>query len=695
MRKFMMLSGIVCFLVFAGFSYGQKKELSYEQIFKGAPSGLFKALPVISGWADDEHYLLVQKDSLSGKPALISVDAKTGKAVPYMEKPSARIEMIGNTEKNITTSPDGKWVAFTRDNNLYAREISTGKEVQFSSDGSNDIYNGYAAWLYYEEILGRNSHYRAFWWSPDSRHIAFMRFDESQVPVFPIYNSEGQHGSIEQQHYPKPGDKNPEVRIGIASVDHPAPLYADFDQRADQYFGEPVWTPDGSSLWVQWMPRSQDNLKIYAVDPSSGNKKEIYDEKQKTWIDLDLPNRINFLPDGKGFILKSDRTGWMHLYFYSMDGALINPVTQGDFTVTDLVKADAEKKWVYFKARKENSARTDLYKINLNGKGLTRLTFGNYSHDTISVSPKGSYFITTYSNLSTPWKMALVDSKGKIIRELGDSKGNAFDDYHLSRTEMVRVKSTDGLFDLPVTITYPLHFDPGKKYPVYISIYGGPDHSMVYDRWHKDVLKNQWLAKEGVIQVSMDNRASGHFGRAGMNYVYRQLGKYEIEDFMDCGRWLRTQPFVDTSKLCITGGSFGGYITCMALTYGADVFNYGIAISSVTDWRLYDTHYTERYMGLPEENPEGYRITSPQNYLQQYRGLLRIVHGNMDDNVHMQNSIQLIDKLEDLHKHFEFMIYPGERHTLRGLKAAHSTDEKYKFIYDHLLNKPMPENFWK
>jgi dipeptidyl-peptidase-4 len=204
-----------------------------------------------------------------------------------------------------------------------------------------------------------------------------------------------------------------------------------------------------------------------------------------------------------------------------------------------------------------------------------------------------------------------------------------------------------------------------------------------------------WWAKEGMIQVAMDNRSSGHFGKFGMNYIFRQLGKFEIEDYMQCARWLRQKPFVDSTKICITGGSFGGYLTCMALTYGADVFNYGVANSSVTDWKLYDTHYTERFMDTPQENQLGYQNTSVLAYADRYKGLLRINHGATDDNVHMQNSIQLIDKLQDLKKHFEFMVYPGQRHGIGGAKGQHNRLETYRFYYKNLLNKPIPESFWK
>jgi dipeptidyl-peptidase-4 len=377
-----------------------------------------------------------------------------------------------------------------------------------------------------------------------------------------------------------------------------------------------------------------------------------------------------------------------------MDGKLLNPITQGEFTVKDLLRIDEKQKTIYFTARKENSARYDVYMATLDGKKLNRLSFGEYSFTNIMISPNGKYFFANYSNISTPTVAAIMDNKGKVVRELGNAKAENYDAYQLPKKEIIRVKSDDGLFNLPVSITYPSNFDASKKYPVLVSIYGGPNAGTVYDTWR--LLPNEiWWAQEGLIQVAIDNRSSGHFGKMGMNFIHRQLGKYEIEDYMTVGRWLKQQPWMDTAKLCITGGSFGGYMTCMALTYGASVFNYGIANSSVTDWLLYDTHYTERFMDQPSENPEGYKQTAVLTYANQYKGLLRIVHGTSDDNVHMQNSIQLINKLEDLKKHFEFMLYPGERHGIGGAKGLHNRTEAYKFYYDNLLNKPMPTDFWK
>jgi dipeptidyl-peptidase 4 len=291
-----------CLLLFAVSTHAQKQNFTYEQIFKNSETNVVQPLPVIKGWTDDTHYILSQKEP-SGRMIPYLVDVKTGKAVPYPDNeiiapPLANIP----GSNNITSSPDHNWTAYTKkDNNLYIKNLATGKETALTSDGSATILNGYASWVYYEEILGRASKYKAFWWSNDSKHLCFMRFDESEVPVFPIYVADGQHGYLENTRYPKAGDKNPEVKIGIASVASGEITWADFNAKDDQYFGAPVWSPDGQ-LWVQWMNRKQNNLKVYNIDLANGSKKEVYNELQDTWIDLDDTERITFLSAGKGCI---------------------------------------------------------------------------------------------------------------------------------------------------------------------------------------------------------------------------------------------------------------------------------------------------------------------------------------------------------------------------------------------------------
>lgn len=684
-------------------AFAQDKAFSYEQAFRGSSTNISKPLPTIRKWIDDDHYLEMRKDDADGKVKPMQVEVKTGKATPFQETaPSTAVPagpaLVIKGARNQTLSLDGKYAAYTKaDNNFYLYDLTNKKELPITRDGSETILNGYASWVYYEEILGRASNYKAFWWSPDSKKICYMRFDDAEVPMFPIYVADGQHGYLERTRYPKVGDKNPATQVGLLDVASLQTVWTDFNSKDDQYFGTPIWTPAGN-LWISWMPRSQDLLKVYDVNTTTGAKKEVYTESQKTWISLDDNDRFHFINNGKQVIVSSDQSGWKQLSLYNSDGTLVNPITTGNYTVTDIVSIDEKEKTVYFRARKESSARFDLYKVGLNGKNLTRLTFGDYSHDLINMSPNNKYFITTYSNTQTPPAMALVDTKGKKLRDLGDSKGAAFGEYALPKVELTRVKSADGKFDLPVLITYPIAFDPNKKYPVLVSIYGGPDAGTVYDRWRQPAGAGQWFAQEGMIQVAFDNRSSGHFGKEGQNYIYRQLGYYEMQDYITCAEWLRAKSFVDTSKICITGGSFGGYMTCMALTYGAGVFTHGVANASVTDWSLYDSHYTERFMDTPAENPDGYKKTSVMTYTDRYKGLLRIVHGTTDDNVHMQNSIQLINKLQDQKKHFEFMLYPNERHGIGAnvpAKRVHNSLEAYKFYYDNLLRKPMPEQFWK
>ena len=646
----------------------QKKELTDAQYFKSDFKGITRPLPVVNRWIDDSHVLLMKGGKLSFLDCKTGVerdatdaDTKTTDAPKsaafnksgdiYVTINGVETQLTTDKEKktNPTISPDNSYVAFTKKNDLYTINISTKKETRLTTDGSDVIMNGYASWVYTEEILGRASTYRTFWWSPDSKRLAFFRTDDSPVPPYTITDGNGQHGYVEKERYPKVGDPNPEVKIGIVAPEGSTITFADFNEKDDQYFGAPYWTPDGSALLVQWLNRGQNNFKLWSVNPATGAKNELYDEKQKTWIQLeDGYQRLHFLNSSKNFILESDQTGWNHLYLFDAAGKQINAITSGKFTVLNVKLIDEKRGVVYFTARsRENTARVDFYSVNLTGKNLQRLTFGDYNHNDISVSPNSSYFITTYSNTATPLKMTLVNNKGKIIKEISNTKGDEFADYNLAATELLRVKSDDGLYDLPMKVTWPVNMDRNKKYPVLISIYGGPNAGTCWDSWSLTG-NQQFYAKEGLIQVVMDHRASGHFGKEGVNYMYRNLGYWEMKDYSTMVKWLITNGSADSTKICITGFSYGGYLTCYALTYGSDVFTHGMAGGSVTDWSFYDTHYTERFMDTPTENPEGYRSSSVLTYVDKYKGKLQIVHGVIDDNVHIQNSINLISKLQDL-----------------------------------------------
>ncbi len=708
-----------------------RERPSFAQIFKNAEPRLTRPVPNVTGWADDARYIESRRSPGVPRPATILVDAASGKEQPgpdlqefadllgtdidpassvtsalsagiYIYNASHDLMCLGTRghramkltsgpeeEHTPVISPDGKHVAFTREHDLYSVEIATGKETRYTTDGAALIYNGWAAWLYYEEILGRASQYRAFWWSPDSRSIAFYRFDETGVPEFPIFVADGVHGSTERTRYPKAGDPNPRVRFGIVPVGTPLVTWAGFDETVDQYFGPVFWTPNSKAVFVQWMNRGQDSLVLYGVTPGTGKAERVLLEHQASWVDWF--ESIHFLQDNSGFIVLSDRNGWPHLYLHSMSGALRAQLTDGPWAVTGVEAIHDADRTLFFTARKEASTRTDLYSVRLDGKKMRRLTFGEYTH-TVKVSPHGAYFTTQYSSVSEPPRLALLRGDGKIIRELGTSKTEAFDSYELALPSMLTIPTPDG-YALPAVITRPFDFDPTTRYPVLISVYGGPNAGSVYDGWKS--LGGQWLAREGVIQMSVDHRGSGHFGKTGAAMMHRKLGTWEMKDYIAVVQWLRAQSWVDSTRVCITGGSYGGYVTALALTAGAGFFTHGIAEYSVTDWKLYDSHYTERFMDSPAENPEGYHEASVLTHAHTYHGSLRLVHGTSDDNVHMQNTIQLVDTLEDLNKQFELMLYPGGRHGWGGPKAVHLRTDTYRYYYEHLIRKPFPEELFK
>ena len=708
----------------------QKKKLTYQQVYLRGEPRLTGQLQRIQGWLDDSHYLESKNNSPDekAKPKLMKVNAVTGEATQYFDfdkykeklpkgfslgSSSARTHdytgflfnhkndlyyfctktekfkrLTANVppEKNPKLSPNGKWVAFTREHNLFALEIENGLEHQLTYDGSDVVYNGWASWVYYEEILGRRSRYAAFYWSPNSQKIAFLRFDDSNVPKFPLYRADGVHGELEIERYPKPGDPNPDVKLGIVDLSENKTVWIDTKGDSKQYVAWPFWTPDSKQLFFQWLNRGQNNLKIYSADPETGKKTEIYNEKQSAWVDWF--ESIYFLKDGSGFIIRSDKDGWSHLYYYSMKGRLNARLTKGEWSVRGIDLVDENNKVIYFRRTLGNNLETHLYRVNLKGKNLTRLTTIAGNHR-CQVSHTVSYFIDSYNNIQQPTKVDLYSKDGKLIRNLGDSKLAIMDEYDLGKVELFTIPSGDG-FDLPAIWILPPDFDKTKKYPVLFRIYGGPASGTVSNSFQR--MSGHFLAQNGIIFMSVDHRGSGHFGKKGVALMYRNLGKWEMHDYIAAVKWLRKKPFVDQTKIGISGGSYGGYTTCMALTVAANYFTHGIAASSVTDWKLYDTVYTERYMDTPQENPAGYDYGSVMTHAENYKGRLLITHGTMDDNVHMQNTIQFIDKLTDLNKDFELMLYPNARHGVSFPKRNHVSRESVQFWFKNFLGKDLVIN---
>jgi dipeptidyl-peptidase-4 len=684
----------------------------------------------ILGWTDDTHYQIRNFDS--DKNAVIqSVDIKTGKGVVIPPPKSEREALIqalpeGTTlglndvispekksvviikdndlffftvgdkdlkrltndktpEVNVRFSPDGKKLAYTKNKDLYVYDLTVYKETRLTLDASDKIYNGYCSWVYMEEVLERSSHYSAFWWSPDGNKLAYLRTDETDVPVFTLNRldePDGIHGLIEATPYPNPGDPNPKVKMGIADITTGKTTWVKTDYTVDQYIAWPFWTPDSKKLAIQIINRDQNVINIILADPATGDYTQIYNESRKTWVEFH--EDIYVMKNGSGFILRSYKTDWENLYYYAWDGKLISQLTNFNFRVTGIDRVDEDMKMVYFSATGPESTDSHAFRVGLNGKNPLQISTGDGSHK-LSISPKGTFFIDTWSSITSPGSIIAYDKSGKKLKEIFKFEQPEDDPSKSSKPELVKIVTSDGLFNMPAIITYPVNFDPAKKYPVVFTIYGGPDFKNVTNRWQGN--NPSWYSQNGIITFTVDHRGSGQFGKKGLDYLYRSLGKWEILDYEDAVKWLHTKSFVDTARMGITGSSYGGYMTCMALTKGADFWTYGFAGSSVTDWRLYDDIYTERYMDTPQDNPDGYKDGSALTFVKNYKGKLFLTHGDMDDNVHLQNSIYLISRMEDEGKTFEFMLYPEGRHGWGGAKATHSRNEANNFWIKNFFGK--------
>ena len=582
---------------------------------------------------------------------------------------------------NLTFSPDSTKLAFTRENDLWVADIASGAETRLTWDGTETVLNGYASWVYYEEIFGRPSRYRAFWWSPDSRKLAFYRFDDTDVPMFPIYSPFGQDGTLRRTHYPKAGEKNPEVRIGFVSVAGGDIVWADFDPQEDQYFGTPFWGADSQVFFVSREPRIQNTLDLYAVNPEDGSKRAIYHEEVPTWLDW----IEGMLFSDKGlYMVRSFETLWQQIYFLSYDGTQLKRLTDGPNWRMNLVKADADGT-VYFTAERDSHVRSALYKVSPKGV-ISALTDPAMHVQGVSFAPDSRHFVALTSNLQTPPRLAVYDTrkpeKAYTVASAQRPEGTV--------GELVSI-TVDGL-ELPGVIYYPEGFDPTRKYPVHVDIYGGPDTPLVYDRWVAPS-RYGWYSEQGIIELIADCRAAGHNGRAGTDAIYKRLGTVEVDDFVEWAKWLQSLPYVQADKIGVEGFSFGGTMTTLLVATASEYYHYGIAGGGVYDWALYDTHYTERFMSTPQDNPEGYAATRVVDRVAPYPTkvgeadgsvMLKLTHGTGDDNVHFQNTLQLIDALHRQNASFDFMIYPDGMHGYRGYQGQHFNTANQDFWLRYL-----------
>ena len=657
----------------------------------------FNPVPKSWKWIGDTEVLFTYDGTFADANGF-AVDTKSGATRRGVSAPAKfsdfPVKPAGAV--NMTYSPDSTKIAFTRDNDLYYVDIASGKETRLTFDGSDVILNGYASWVYYEEILGRASRYKAFWWSPDSRKLAFYRFDNSQVPMFPIYSAFvnpsrtssksqspkvtdlGPAGALSETRYPKAGQENPKVRIGVVDIvtsTSPTILWADFDEHQDQYFGPPFWSPDSREFFVPRMPRLQNTLDLYAINPADGAKRHVYNETYKTWLGW-IYSAV--FTDKGLYMVREFETDWQQIYFLSYDGKDFRRLTDGPNWNVNIVRVDDKKGDVYFTAKRDAVAKQALYKVNKKGV-IAALTDTAYNAIGVVFSPDGKHFVASYSNVTVPTRIGVFPTSGKgQVKVVADMKGPEYDSSKYALGELVYMTTEDG-FRLPGMIVYPKGFDPSRKYPVHVDIYGGPDTPLVRDRWVTPDAGNQWWSENGIIQITVDPRAAGHNGRKGLDMIYRQLTVNEINDFCAWADWLKSLPYVDGDKIGVEGFSFGGTMTAMLVMRHPEKFHYGIAGGGVYDWALYDSHYTERYMDTPQNNPEGYKVSKVMRYVKEYpvtyesgdSVMLKLTHGTGDDNVHHQNTLQLINVLHRYGKKFDFMIYPDGMHGYRGYQGEH------------------------
>ncbi len=622
------------------------------------------------------------KLSANGRKILFKVDAKRvwrrfdeARFLVYNLKDKSLLAVHNDSTRvrHAKLSPDGKKVGYVLDNNIYVQDLETGKIKQITNDGSDVIINGQFDWVY-EEEFGQSDGWR---WSPDSKKIAFWRVDQSLEPTFSWTEFEGKYGSVKTIHYPKAGDQNAVVKIGVYNLEQDKLSWMDIGQETDVYIPRIKWTGDPNTLSIMRLNRLQNHLELLLADAETGNTRIILSDTDSCWVDV--RDDLYFLKKQKGFIWTSERDGFRHIYLYDWNGKLKKQLTRGAWEVTSVAGVSEKDSRVYFTANKGSSIENHIFSVKLNGTGFKQLDKQEGTHRP-RFSPNFKYFIDTFSSAQFPLQQVLKKNSGKVVRVLKETTLEKFKDVPIALPEFITIKTSDGV-ELNARMIKPLDFDPNKKYPVIIYGYGGPGSQMVRNSWGRDILWYTLLTQKGYLIFTVDNRGTGGRGKAFKNLAYGDIGKYALQDHVEAAKYLASLPYVDKERIGIWGWSGGGYLTLMCMTKGSDYFKAGIAVAPVADFRLYDTIWSERYMGLPQQNKAGYDSTSVLSYVDRYKGGLLIVHGASDDNVHMQNTMQVIKRFQEQGKQFQLMIYPGLNHSLQG-KGAHY--HLYKMMTDFI-----------
>lgn len=565
-----------------------------------------------------------------------------------------------------TFSPDGQQLAFAKDNNLYIYTFASKSITQITNDGrKNAIINGITDWVYEEEF----AFVRAFDWSKDSKKLAYIKFDESQVPEFSMsVFQKDLYPTTETFKYPKAGEKNSEVSLHVYDLAAKQTQTVDLSAYRDFYIARLQWTADANTLSAQVLNRHQDNLDLLFINGTTLQCRVALNEKDKAYVDV--TDNLTFLPDNS-FIWTSEKDGFNHIYLYDSAGKLKNQITKGNWEVTAYYGYDAKSKSILYQSTELGSINRAVYKIGLSGKNKQCLS-AKTGTNSATFSPNFNYFIQSYSSATQPTQYTLHDTKsGKLLKNIESNEAlqNKLASYKLGAKEFFVLKTAEGQ-ELNAWILKPADFDPSRKYPLLMYQYSGPGSQQVNNDWNSaDDYWFQSLAQQGYLVACVDGRGTGFKGAAFKKCTQKELGKYEVEDQIAAAKVFGAYPYIDASRIGIWGWSYGGFMASNCILKGADVFKMAVAVAPVTSWRFYDSIYTERYLQTPQENPSGYDDNSPINHVNKLKGKFLLIHGSADDNVHVQNTMQMMEALIQANKQFDSQIYPDKNHGIYGGKT--------------------------
>jgi dipeptidyl-peptidase 4 len=703
------MRSLILLLLFIPFlSIAQKKQITLEDLYK---KGTFRGEYVPGFTSEDKENLFNPEEVVDEKGKKIDTRdfqaSSDGKRIiffngrePIYRRSSRSTVYVYDVDSKKTTllnkgkvlhptfSPDGTRLAYVFDNNLYIHDLAAGTTKAVTTDGKwNHIINGNCDWVYEEEF----EFTRAFEWSADGSYLAYYKFDETNVKEYAFTVYDDSYNKQYTYKYPKAGEDNSIVQIHIYNVATGKDVKAQY-QQGDIYIPRIKWTQQNDKLVVYWMNRHQDHLKLLLTDAGTGKAETMYEEKNKYFVEIN--DNWWFLKDGKNFMFTSDMNGHTQLYNYSIDGKKKIQVSTLKYDVANVEGVDEKNRLVYYTLAYPTPMDRNLFVSDFEGKNTWRLTNGTGWHRT-ALNDDFTQFYDYYSNLNNPQTVSLYDIRrnkkaitavqNKVVNESRKLK-NTLSQYALGEAEFIRVPNSKG-DTLNGWMLRPVNFDPSKKYPVLFCNYGGPGSQQVANRYGAVSMWHQMLAQNGFIVVSVDNTGTGFRGEEFKKKTYLQLGKYEIEDQIDAAKYLGSLPFVDKNRIGHWGWSYGGFMSSLAITKGADVFKAAVAVAPVTSWRYYDNIYTERYMRTPQENPKGYDDNSPINYTHLIKGKYLIIHGTADDNVHFQNSVEMIKALVKNNVDFESAYYPNKNHSISGMAdntTFHLYSKMTKWLYENL-----------